>query len=195
MLSPTLVEGLKRYSIGEKLRGLRLKKKMGLVALGRHSGLSPALLSKIERDKVFPTLPTLLRIALVFSVGLEFFFSGDDRRHPVVFVRGRDRQRFPERPDAGDVSYHFECLDFPAVERKLDAYYAEFHPLAAGKVRLHQHPGVEFLYVLHGRLGLNIRGDEHQLAARDSVYFDSILPHGYRRIGRQPCAALVVTVP
>ena len=75
MLSPTLREGLKSYAIGPKIRAIRLKKKMGLVELGRHTGLSPAMLSKVERGQLFPTLPTLLRIALVFSVGLEYFFA------------------------------------------------------------------------------------------------------------------------
>jgi transcriptional regulator with XRE-family HTH domain len=195
MVSATVEEGLRRYSIGEKLRGLRLKKKLGLIELGRHTGLSPALLSKLERDKLFPTLPTLLRIALVFNVGLEYFFVDETQRHPVVIVPARNRQRFPEKPDGSDVSYHFESLDFPAVERKLDAYYAEFHPLRRDKIRLHTHPGVEFIYVLRGKLGLHIRSDEHQLSGKDSVYFDSSLPHGYRRVGRQPCAALVVIVP
>jgi transcriptional regulator with XRE-family HTH domain len=76
MLSATLQAGLSDYGIGDKIRGLRLDKKLGLVELGRHSGLSPALLSKIERGRLFPTLPTLLRIALVFGVGLEYFFAG-----------------------------------------------------------------------------------------------------------------------
>jgi len=195
MVSQTVQEGLRRYSIGEKLRGLRLKKKLGLVELGNHTGLSPALLSKIERDKLFPTLPTLLRIALVFNVGLEYFFVDEAQRHPVVIVSARTRLRFPEKPDARDVSYHFESLDFPAVERKLNAYYAEFHPLAVGKVKLHTHPGIEFIYVLQGKLGLYIRDREHPLAGHDSVYFDSSLPHGYRRLGRKPCSALVVTIP
>src|SRR5512141_1464387 len=61
MLSQTLVDGLEQYRIGPKLRRLRLKKSMGLVQLGEHTGLSPALLSKIERGQIFPTLPTLLR--------------------------------------------------------------------------------------------------------------------------------------
>jgi transcriptional regulator with XRE-family HTH domain len=51
MLSETLADGLKTYAIGEKIRALRLRKKMGLVELGQHTGLSPALLSKIERGK------------------------------------------------------------------------------------------------------------------------------------------------
>ena len=128
MLSTTLEQGLRAYGIGDKLRGLRLSKKMGLVELGRHTGLSAALLSKVERGRLFPTLPTLLRIALVFGVGLEFFIGGDSKRNAVSVVRRRERQRFPERPGAKDVSFFFESLDFAAVERRLNAYYAEFEP-------------------------------------------------------------------
>ena len=46
MLSKTLQDGLNDYGIGAKIRALRLKKKIGLVDLGKHTGLSPALLSK-----------------------------------------------------------------------------------------------------------------------------------------------------
>ena len=195
MLSPTLQEGLRRYSIGEKLRALRLRKKVGLVDLGRHTGLSPALLSKIERGKLFPTLPTLLRIALVFSVGLEFFFTDERKRRTVAIVRRGERQRLPERPNTDEVAFHFECLDFHAVERKLNAYYAEFQPLPPAKIRLHQHAGVEFIYVIRGKLGLRMGDEEYVLEMGDSIYFDSNLPHGYWRIGKSRCAALVVTVP
>ena len=51
-MNNTIVEGLKPYALGEKLRNLRLKKSMGLVELGRHTGLSPAMLSKLERGKI-----------------------------------------------------------------------------------------------------------------------------------------------
>lgn len=195
MLSATLNQGLKNYGIGEKLRGLRLKKKMGLVELGRHTGLSAALLSKVERGKLFPTLPTLLRIALVFSVGLEYFFTEDQRRHTVGIVRRNERKRFPERPEGGDVSFYFESLDFAAVERKLNAYHAEFQPLPPGKARTHQHPGAEFVSVLRGKLEMMIAATTHVLDAGDSIYFDSSLPHSYRRMSQKPCSAIVVTVP
>jgi transcriptional regulator with XRE-family HTH domain len=172
-----------------------LEKEVGLVELGRHTGLSPALLSKIERGKLFPTLPTLLRIAMVFSIGLEFFFTDERKRRIVAIVRRKGRQRFPEKPDAGEVAFHFECLDFLAVERKLNTYYAEFQPLAPAKVCLHQHPGIEFMYLICGKLGLRIGEEENSLEKGDAIYFDSNLPHGYRRIGNSLCAALVVTTP
>lgn len=195
MLSETLAKGLGDYAIGDKLRALRLKKKMGLVELGRHTGLSAAMLSKVERGKLFPTLPTLLRIALVFSVGLEYFFSDDQKRHVVAMVRRAQRKRFPERPDGRDISFYFESLDFAAVERKLNAYYAEFQPLQPGKARLHHHTGVEFLSVLRGKLELHIGTEDHILESGDSIYFDSSLPHSYRRVSQKPCSAIVVTVP
>ena len=93
MVNKTIDEGLRPYQIGPKLRALRLKKSMGLVELGKHTGLSAALLSKLERDKLYPTLPTLLRIAMVFSVGLDYFFTDERKRHVVSVVRKGERIR------------------------------------------------------------------------------------------------------
>src|SRR6187401_2163279 len=139
MLTATLTTGLNEYAIGAKIRTLRLKKKMGLVQLGQHTGLSPALLSKIVRARLFPTLPTLLRIALVFGVGLEFFFAGAREKPLFAIARKRDRVRLPERPRACDSAFHFESLDYPAVERRFNTYYAEFLPAGPDQVRRHEH--------------------------------------------------------
>jgi transcriptional regulator with XRE-family HTH domain len=191
----TITQGLGRYSIGEKLRTLRLRKNMGLVELGKHTGLSAALLSKLERGKLVPTLPTLLRIAMVYSVGLDYFFTDERKRRVVSVVRKQDRVRFPERPGVQDVPYYFECLDYKANERKLNAFAAEFHEVAAEKVRPHQHPGVELLYLLKGSLTLKIGSEEFHLDAEDAIYFDAAVQHSYRRRGTKPCTGIIVTVP
>src|ERR1700719_4801639 len=149
-VTKTISEGLGRYSIGEKLRAMRLRKSMGLVELGRHTGLSAALLSKLERGKLFPTLPTLLRIAMVFGVGLDYFFSDERKRRSVGIVRKDERMRFPERPGTQDIPYYFECLDYRATERKLSAFLADFQEMPVEKLKPNQHPGVEFFYVLKG---------------------------------------------
>ena len=193
MLSATLTSGLSGYGIGAKVRALRLKKKMGLVELGQHTGLSPALLSKIERSRLFPTLPTLLRIALVFSVGLEFFFAGAREKPVAAVVRKAQRVRLPERAGERRPTYRFESLDFPAPERHFNSYFAEFPATAKDAARPHTHPGAELIYVLSGTLCLQIGGDEHTLAAGDSIYFDSTVAHTYRRGSARPCTAIVVT--
>src|SRR5215813_11754893 len=150
MISKTIEDNLRPYQIGPKLRAMRLKKSMGLVELGKHTGLSPALLSKLERGKLFPTLPTLLRIALVYSVGLDHFFTDERKRRVVSVVRKGERKRFPEKPGVQDVPYYFECLDYKAMERKLSGYVAEFQDVPPEKAKPHQHPGIELLYLMKG---------------------------------------------
>ena len=191
MLSETLQKGLEQYAIGEKLRALRLKKKMGLVELGKHSSLSPALLSKIERGRLIPTLPTLLRIALVFSVGLEHFFTEPVKRPTLALVRRKERQRFPDKEGASSPAYFFESLDYPAVERLMNAYYAEFDGTAPSQK--HAHPGAEFLYVIDGQLTLTVGDVPQVLDEWDSLYFDSSVQHEYLREGERTCRAVVVT--
>jgi transcriptional regulator with XRE-family HTH domain len=193
VVSAQLKETLDKYHVGDKLRQLRLRRKMGLVELSRHCGLSPALLSKLEHGKLYPTLPTLSRIAQVFSVGLDHFFSDEKQKHVFAVARKKERLRFPEAPGLEAASFEFESLDFAASDRKFNSYLADFRNVPPEKVRLHQHTGVEFIYVLKGKLALKVGTDEEVLEAGDSLYFDSLLPHGYSRSGTSPCSAIVIT--
>src|SRR5664279_2140632 len=159
VVSKTIDDNLRPYQIGPKLRALRLKKSMGLVELGKHTGLSPALLSKLERDKLYPTLPTLLRISMVFSVGLDYFFTDERKRHVVSVVRKEERIKLPERTGTADIAYKFESLDYKSNDRRTNACLAEFETIAEEKLRSHQHPGSEFLHVVKGKLGMKIGTD------------------------------------
>ncbi len=190
MVSETLSEGLEAYRIGQKIRALRTAKGLGLAQLGAHTGLSAGMLSKLERGQVFPTLPTLLRIALVFGVGLEHFFADGAQRPVLEVVRAADRLRLPNTPQ-GEPAFFFESLDFPVSERKLEAYLAEF-PEGAPQSEPHVHHGVELIYVIGGALGLHIHGREERLEAGDSIYFDAGYEHAYRAAGPEAARAIVV---
>ena len=193
MLSATLQRGLTEYAIGGKIRALRLRKKMGLVELGGHTGLSPALLSKIECGRIFPTLPTLLRIALVFSLGLDHFFAGAREQPMLALARKASRVVLPERAGAREVAYRFESLDYGATERRFNAYCAEFLSQPKDRLRPHSHPGVEFLYVLRGTVHLLVAEQDYDLEAGDAIYFDSHVPHAYGRAGTRTRSAIVIT--
>ena len=95
----TIRRVLGSYEIHLKLRQLRLRKKIALVDLGKHTGLSASMLSQLENGKLIPTLPTLARIAMVFDVGLDHFFSDKRLRKTFSIVRAEERLRFPDRPD------------------------------------------------------------------------------------------------
>jgi quercetin dioxygenase-like cupin family protein len=81
----------------------------------------------------------------------------------VAVARKKERLRFPDSPGGGSIAYNFESLDFKATERKLNAFYAEFEPIASDKSRPHQHPGVELLYLISGKLDLTIGSETFNL--------------------------------
>ena len=184
---------LATYDLGAKLRQLRLRKKIALVDLGKHTGLSASMLSQLENGKLVPTLPTLARIAMVFDVGLEHFFVDKRSRRMFSIVRAGERLRFPDRADSPTPGYFFEVLTFGATEKSMSAYLAEF-PLHDGKeARPHFHSGAEFIYVLSGELAISYQGEDHLLEAGDSVYFDASEPHAYLGKAESGTKAIVVT--
>ncbi len=179
--------------IGERIRRLRLKRSMGLVELGRHTGLSASFLSQLETGRVVPTLRNLARVAMVFGRDLSYFFEPEP--HPLFRVHRRsERVRLPQS-GVEDPTYYFESLAYMVPDRQLDPYYAEFVPAKKiVEVRPHVHPGYEFLYLLQGELEIRHGDRTHALEAGDSVYFDAGTPHAYRCAGSTAAVALIVTM-
>ena len=96
---------------------------------------------------------------MVFGVGLDHFFGAAAPRRAVGVVRAAERQRFPERLGRREVLWEFECLDFAATERRVNAYRVRFLS-ASRRPRPHEHPGAEFLHLLSGRLAVVVAGDD-----------------------------------
>lgn len=180
-------------NIGERIKRLRLKKSMGLVELGKHTGLSASFLSQLETGRVVPTLRNLARIAMVFSKDLSFFFESEP--HSVFRIhRQKERVRMPQT-GVEPPTYFFESLGYMVPDRAMDPYFAEFVPLEKNaEPKSHLHAGFEFLYVLYGELDLRHGGSNHILEAGDSVYFDSSTSHSYHCAGKRPAGAIIVTM-
>jgi transcriptional regulator with XRE-family HTH domain len=179
--------------IGERIRRLRLKKSMGLVELGKHTGLSASFLSQLETGRVVPTLRNLARIAMVFSKDLSYFFETE----PTAMFRihkQKDRVRLPQT-GVEPPTYFFESLGYMVPDRHMDPYFAEFVPLARTlEPKAHMHPGFEFLYVLEGELELRHGDQESTLEPGDAVYFDSGTPHSYQCAGKAATKVIIVTM-
>lgn len=179
--------------IGERIKRLRLKKSMGLVELGKHTGLSASYLSQLETGRVVPTLRNLARVAMVFSKDLSYFFESE----PAAVFRVHRRSDRVRMPQTGvePPTYYFESLGYMVPDRSMDPYFAEFVPLdGAASPKPHMHAGFEFLYVLDGELALRHGDRETALAGGDAVYFDASTAHSYHCAGRKAAQAIIVTM-
>jgi transcriptional regulator with XRE-family HTH domain len=179
--------------IGERIKYLRLKKSMGLVELGKHTGLSASFLSQLETGRVVPTLRNLARIAMVFSKDLSYFFEPEPQTLFRVH-RKKDRVRLPQS-GVEEPSYFFESLGYQVPDRQLDPYFAEFLPMKGGREpRAHQHVGCEFLYLLSGKLDVQHGESTHHIEPGDAVYFDANTIHSYMCVGDETAHAVIVTL-
>lgn len=191
----TITRVLSTYDLGTKIRQLRMRKKIALTELGKHTGLSASMLSQLENGKLIPTLPTLARVAMVFDVGLDYFFGSRRRAGLFEVVRKDERMLFPNDPETERPGFFFEVLAFKATNKPIEAYLAEFPQRESEEINTHMHTGAELLHLLEGRLEVVYQEDSFVLEAGDSAYFDASEPHSYRGLSEPPARALVVSAP
>ncbi len=187
-------EFIESKRIGERIKYLRQRKQMGLVELGRHTGLSASFLSQLETGRVVPTLRNLARIAMVFSKDMSYFFEPE---RPELFriLRAGDRQRQPQT-GSEEPGYYFESLGQVPAEQTITPYVAEFlTPSEKRAPRSHRHSGNEFLYMLSGCLKIEHDAQVDTLAEGDAVFFNAEAVHSYERLGDRDCTALILTMP
>ena len=193
-VDPDAAEGLlSAAQLGQRIKKLRLKRSMGLVELGKQTGLSASFLSQLETGRVIPTLRNLARISLVFGKDLSYFFESADTS---VFriQRKRNRVRLPMGASSVTPDYISESFGILVPEGGLRPCMAEFLP---GDDREPFHPerysGVEMVYVLSGQLAIVRKGEPHTLGPRDVLYISGETQRTYHAVGTEPAQALIIS--
>lgn len=80
------------YTLGEKLRAIRTKKKMSQNVVAKRVNVSKASISSYENDKVVPSLDVLIRLAMVYHVSLDGLVGLDERQ--VIVVDGLTERQY-----------------------------------------------------------------------------------------------------
>lgn len=176
---------LESYCIGMKLRSLRAGKRLTLAQLAEETGLSTALLSKLETDRLIPTLPTLANIACVYGVGMSYFFR-DSARHSLSITRKAHLEsRALESANALP-------LNANRAGFRLNAKIVEFPPGRAALAMNADDEGSAVVYVLEGRLLLEAGCEREVLDTGDCMCVESDMPLAWGAAGNQRCRVLAV---
>ena len=151
------------------LRDLRKRERMSIEELSQKSGISPSVISKLERNRNIPEMDTLYRIARVFSLTLADLISLAENRssHSV------EEEQYPSG------GFRFRRV----VYENMRCMYAEAEAGAAtSRPSVHRND-YELCWVLEGTLRLKIQnGNEHLLHAGDSIQFDALLEHSLEAV-------------
>jgi transcriptional regulator with XRE-family HTH domain len=162
--------------------------------LARRVDVSPSLISQIEHGRVTPSVGTLYAMVNELGLGLDDLFRDEgqaknngraaERPSPVQRRHNRKSIRLAD-------GVRWELLT-PTPDPDLEFFYVVYDVGAesCGKDSLIRHGGMEYAYILSGRLGVKIGFEEYELRAGDSLSFDAQNPHRQWTIGHSPAVAI-----
>jgi transcriptional regulator with XRE-family HTH domain len=185
--------------LGARLRQARERKGFTVRGLARYVGVSPSLVSQVERGRVMPSVGTLYSIANQLELVVDDLFRDAGRvgkseraaalndatdpiqrpsnRRTIRLAEGVRWERLTPRPD-------------PEVEFLYVVYEAGAE--SCDKDSLIRHGGKEYAYIINGRLGLKVGFEEFELGPGDSITFDAQMPHRLWTVGKRPAEAIWV---
>jgi transcriptional regulator with XRE-family HTH domain len=203
------------HGIGERLARLRGARGIKVSALARQVGVSPSLISQIERGQSRPSVSTLFELSQALEVPVDAFFRDGAEEQTAApaapasapaaptsappgpgDATSRRRHRYLVRHDERDVieiegGVQWESLT-PRPLEELEFLELVYAPHAESSPRLYRHPGTEIALVLSGVLHIHVAFERFELHPGDSIHFPSSLPHRYVNPGDETARAVTV---
>jgi transcriptional regulator with XRE-family HTH domain len=174
--------------LGDRIRAVRQDRKLTVRQLAGTAGVSPALISQVERGITDPSLDSLRRIAQALSVPLfDFFQQPEDGDVAVIRADSRMQIRSPH----GDLTYTRLSPGYSKVE----VLEGMLEPGGCSSELPWSHPSEECAVVISGQLTVEVDGDRRELEPGDSCYFDSRLPHRYVNNSNTPMVFMLSVTP
>jgi transcriptional regulator with XRE-family HTH domain len=197
VMSYSTTDELRRLGIGKMICSLREEKQIPLENLAEQVNVNPTLLSQIESDVIPPTLATLLNVARVLNVGVDYFFTQSEVVEKIELTRSNERLSVAKsrESDQARMTYNYQALSYRLKDKRLEPFLVEFDSTIEENLVPLSHEGEEFCHCLEGEI--EFITDERRIILKpgDSLHFYSHVPHVMRGIGTGTPRAVFVLLP
>ena len=179
--------------IGQAARKLRLQQNLTIAEISRKAQISSGMLSKIENGQTSASLDSLASLAEALGTTLSSIFAGysseeggaqhvKNGQGPEVVRRGTKR------------GHTYQLL---AIERGPRRVFEPFLVTLSDKSEIFprfEHPGIEFIYILQGKLSYRHGKSSYMLGTGDSLTFRGSVPHGPEKLIKLPIRMLATII-
>lgn len=167
--------------IGEVIRQRRLSANITLAALGLGSGMSSAMLSRIENGMASASLDSLDRICSALGIAMADLFQEVDQKSGEAQLIKRDEQMEVVRVGT-KYGYSYSLLSYNRGPRKLfEPFLVQMTEQSEALPRF-SHPGTEFIFMLEGSLEYRFGDKTYLLEPGDALTFAGNVLHGPERM-------------
>ncbi len=179
-------------SIGFEVRRLRKATDLTVAELGAAAGISVGMLSKIENGSISPSLGTLDALARALNVPITRLFAETDERRDCSFVKAGTGVRIERRGTKAGHNYDLlgHSLRGPiSVEPYLITLAENAVPYTHFR-----HAGVEFIYMLSGKVRYRHGDRTYLMEPGDALFFDAAARHGPEDLLKVPMRYLSIII-
>ncbi|MDD7833856.1 helix-turn-helix domain-containing protein [Paenarthrobacter sp. AB444] len=179
--------------IAAQVKRHRLQAEMSAAELANRTGLSKAMISKIESASTSSSLTTLQRLAQGLNIPVTALFQGADTEREATLTRAGEGSVTVR----SGTRHGHEYRSLGSLKRRERAIEPSLVTLtsASDVFPQFQHPGTEFIHMLEGRMIYGHGSYEYELGPGDSLVFEGEGPHGPLRLVEVPIRFLAVTAP
>lgn len=181
-----------KYKLGAFLRAIRMERNLTIKDVAQKAGISSSLLSQIERNRISPSLDTLLQILEVYGVSPDKFFKTYETSSTVEIIKSSERKMIHRK------GFKYEKLSGRSQTKGNHSFNAFFLQLEPGAKRgdpVNGHLGRELGIVLSGQAQLKYGDEIYDLSIGDSVSFFSEIPHRLINTGETNFQAYWIVTP
>ena len=180
----------KNFGFGEKLRTVRERRGITLKKVASIAHVSESLVSQIERNKVSPSVDTLLSIAEVLEVDLEYLFMDYKQNKAVKIISKANRDHLVHNKI---VYEQLACIN--DGQNRVEAFKLIIEPAGEKGTLEYGHTGSEIGIILEGSGQLIYGTETYSLNEGDTVSFSSDIPHILKNTGKETMTAIWVITP
>lgn len=175
--------------VGQRIKELRLKKKISQKELAERCGFTNSLLSKIENGQTSSAIATLSKIAQELGVTLSWLLQ-EEESTPIKIIRKTDRDEHV----AGEArDYTYESLANISQRSFIEPVIVKVQP-EDKEFQTYTHKEDEFVYVVKGSIDLKYDGQLYRLDQGDSVYFQGTKEHVFLPCSSEEAAVLSIFI-
>ncbi len=167
-------------TLGERIKSMREKLKMDLDTLAYKTGCTAELLEQIEEGEVAPPVGTIIQISRAMAVDSAALLAEDKKKERRRSYRKRTK------------NYSYKTLTPGAEDKHLWAYMITMEPKKEHEKVEYQHEGEEFVYVLEGKVEVQVADEVSVLKKGAALHFNSNLPHTLKNLSPKETKLLVV---
>ena len=177
--------------LGERIRGLRKRRKMTLSQLAGDCDLSAGYISQIERNLAYPSIPALVKLARSLGVTVQWFFAGTSavpQEERGYVVRGGNRLK---------IQYEHGIIDelvTPKMSLRVEMIFTRLPP-GTESAESYSHEGDGVGFVVSGELDMWVGERHFHLYEGDSCSYAAGEPHRYKNSGEREAVVMWAISP